>query len=85
MSRPDYAWYTFVLSRQPRYPPNTPEKQKNLGAFFGKNPPGGVAQKLPEFVKALEAKNPSIKSWGILGVSNPPPTFQPTMYNPHHT
>ncbi|KAK4162457.1 Alpha/Beta hydrolase protein [Cladorrhinum sp. PSN259] len=49
------------------YPPNTEEKQKNLGAFFGKNPPPGVAAKLPEFVKALSAKNPSIKSWGILG------------------
>ncbi len=60
----------LVLSRQHRYPPNTPEKQKNLGAFFGKNPPAGVAHKLPEFVKALEAKHHSIKSWGILGVSN---------------
>ena len=59
----------------PRYPPNTPEKQKNLGAFFGKNPPPGVATKLPEFVKALSTQNPSIKSWGIIGVSYlPPPT-----------
>jgi hypothetical protein len=51
-----------------RYPPNTEEKQKNLGAFFGRNPPPGVAEKLPAFVKALSAKNPSIKSWGIVGV-----------------
>ena len=72
----------LVLSRQPRYPPNTPEKQKNLGAFFGKNPPAGVAHKLPEFVKALEAKNRSIKSWGVLGVSKHPTPFHQT---PHHT
>jgi dienelactone hydrolase len=49
------------------YPPNTPQKQKDLGAWFGKNPPAGVAGRLPDLVKALEAKNPSIKSWGILG------------------
>lgn len=49
------------------YPPNTPEKQKNLGAFFGRNPPAGVAARLPEFVKALGAKNPSIETWGIVG------------------
>ncbi|KAK3310779.1 uncharacterized protein B0T15DRAFT_519440 [Chaetomium strumarium] len=53
------------------YPPNTPEKQEKLGAFFGKNPPPGVAQQLPDVVKALQAKNPSIKSWGIIGVSTP--------------
>jgi hypothetical protein len=52
-----------------RYPPNTPEKQKDLGAFFGKNPPSGVAQALPGFVDTLKAKHPEIKSWGILGVS----------------
>ncbi|KAK5662923.1 hypothetical protein OQA88_6335 [Cercophora sp. LCS_1] len=49
------------------YPPNTEEKRKNLGAFFGKNPPPGVAGKLPDFVKALNAKYPSVKSWGIIG------------------
>ncbi|KAK4239326.1 Carboxymethylenebutenolidase [Achaetomium macrosporum] len=49
------------------YPPNTPEKQEKLGAFFGRNPPTGVAQQLPDVVKALQAKNPSIKSWGIIG------------------
>jgi dienelactone hydrolase len=49
------------------YPPTTEEKQKNLGAFFGKNPPSGVAGKLPDLVKSLEAKYPSVKSWGILG------------------
>jgi hypothetical protein len=59
------------LRRFLRYPPNTPQKQKDLGAWFGKNPPAGVAGRLPELVKALEAKNPSIKSWGVLGVSKP--------------
>ncbi|KAK4102173.1 alpha/beta-hydrolase [Parathielavia hyrcaniae] len=49
------------------YPPNTPEKQKNLGAFFSKNPPPGVAGKLPGYVKTLGAKYPEIKSWGIIG------------------
>jgi len=49
------------------YPPNTPEKQKDLGAFFGKNPPTGVAQALPGFVDALKAKHPEIKSWALLG------------------
>jgi len=49
------------------YPPDTKEKQENLGAFFKKNSPPSVAKKLPDLVKALEAKNPSIKSWGILG------------------
>jgi hypothetical protein len=67
------------LRRRLRYPPNTPEKQKNLHAFFGKNPPHGVAGKLPDYVKALGAKHLEIKSWGVLGVSNPSPSsLQPT-------
>ncbi|KAK3365250.1 hypothetical protein B0T24DRAFT_429785 [Lasiosphaeria ovina] len=49
------------------YPPNTPEKQKNLGNFFAKNSPPSVASKLPDYVKALSAENPSIKSWAVLG------------------
>ncbi|KAK3298377.1 Alpha/Beta hydrolase protein [Chaetomium fimeti] len=49
------------------YPPNTPQKQKDLGAFFGKNPPAGVAQSLPGYVDSLKAKHPEIKSWGVLG------------------
>lgn len=53
------------------YPPNTPENQKNLGAFFGRNPPAGVAGQLPGLVKSLAAKNPSIRSWGIVGVRKP--------------
>ena len=49
------------------YPPNNEEKQKKLGAWFGKNPPQGVAGRLQGFVKALEAKYPSVKSFGVLG------------------
>lgn len=52
-----------------RYPPNTEEKQKNLEAFFGRFPPPSVAKQVPDTVKALGEKYPSIKSWGILGVS----------------
>ncbi|KAK4145700.1 uncharacterized protein C8A04DRAFT_10426 [Dichotomopilus funicola] len=50
------------------YPPNTEEKQKNLGAFFGKHSPPSVAQALPGYVDSLKAKHPEIKSWGVLGV-----------------
>ncbi|KAK0628626.1 hypothetical protein B0T17DRAFT_588700 [Bombardia bombarda] len=49
------------------YPPNTEEKQKKFGVFIGKNPPSSAATKLPGYIKALEAKYPSIKSWGALG------------------
>jgi len=49
------------------FPPDTEQKQKDLGAFFEKNGPQGVAAALPDYVKALQAENPSIKSWGIIG------------------
>ncbi|RYC64957.1 hypothetical protein CHU98_g1235 [Xylaria longipes] len=49
------------------FPPDTEEKQKNLGAFFQKNPPPGVASQLPGYVKALSEKYPEIKEWAILG------------------
>ncbi|KAK0723811.1 Alpha/Beta hydrolase protein [Apiosordaria backusii] len=48
------------------YPPNTEEKQKNLSAFFAKNPPPDVAAKLPEYVKALKEKT-GVKEWAVLG------------------
>ena len=59
-----------------RFPPDTEEKQKYLGAFFGKNPPPGVAEKVPAYVKAAQEKNPQIKEWAIMGVRTlpvPPP------------
>ncbi|KAH8882625.1 alpha/beta-hydrolase [Thozetella sp. PMI_491] len=49
------------------YPPDTEQKMKDVGAWFGQHPPQGVADKLPALVKAIEAKYPSIKSWGIIG------------------
>ncbi|KAK4453491.1 Carboxymethylenebutenolidase [Podospora aff. communis PSN243] len=49
------------------YPPDNEDKQKKLGAWFGGNPPNGAAERLPGLVKALEAKYPSIKSWGVFG------------------
>ncbi|KAI0116589.1 Alpha/Beta hydrolase protein [Hypoxylon sp. NC0597] len=49
------------------FPPDTPEKQKNLGAFFQKNPPPSVAAKVPDYVKAVQEKHPEIKSWAIIG------------------
>lgn len=57
------------------FPPDTEEKQKNLGAFFQKNPPPGVSSQLPGYAKALSEKYPAIKEWAILGVSIP-------LYNP---
>ncbi|KAI1259543.1 alpha/beta-hydrolase [Xylariaceae sp. FL1019] len=49
------------------FPPDTPEKQKQLGDFFGKNPPPSVASKVPDYFKAVSAKYPEIKEWAILG------------------
>ena len=53
-----------------RYPPDTEEKQKNLGGFFGKNPPSGVAGAMPGYVKAVKEQNSSITKFGVLGVSD---------------
>ncbi|KAI1337193.1 hypothetical protein F5Y15DRAFT_391708 [Xylariaceae sp. FL0016] len=50
------------------FPPDNEEKQKNLGGFFQKNPPPGVAEKVPDYVKALQAKYPEIKEWAIIGL-----------------
>jgi len=49
------------------YPPTTDQKKKDLGGWFGKHPPAGVAEALPNYVKALNDKYPSVKSWGVLG------------------
>lgn len=52
-----------------RFPPDTEEKQKNLGAFFGRFPPPSVAEKVPAYMKAAKEKFPEVKEWAILGVS----------------
>ncbi|KAI2470084.1 alpha/beta-hydrolase [Annulohypoxylon bovei var. microspora] len=49
------------------FPPDTEEKQKSLGAFFQKNSPPSVAAKVPDYVNAVSAKYPEIKTWAILG------------------
>lgn len=49
------------------YPPDTEEKQKKLGEWFGNNDPNGVAAALQEYVEAAQAANPLITSWAILG------------------
>ncbi|OTA99262.1 hypothetical protein M426DRAFT_325304 [Hypoxylon sp. CI-4A] len=49
------------------FPPDTEEKQKNLGGFFQKYPPPSVAEKVPEYLKAVQAKYPEIKSWALTG------------------
>ncbi|KAK7928916.1 dienelactone hydrolase [Apiospora marii] len=49
------------------FPPDTEEKQKLVGEFFGKNMPSGVADALPDYVKAVQAAHPAITSWAIIG------------------
>ncbi|KAJ1335932.1 dienelactone hydrolase family protein [Microdochium nivale] len=49
------------------FPPDTKEKEEQLGSFFKKFPPPGIAAKVPAYVKAVAEKNPEIKSWAILG------------------
>ncbi|KAH7175550.1 hypothetical protein EDB81DRAFT_874394 [Dactylonectria macrodidyma] len=55
----------FTSSR--RYPPDTEEKQKGLGDFFGKFPPPKIAALVPDYVKAVQAKDSSISKFGIIG------------------
>ncbi|KAJ5318754.1 Alpha/Beta hydrolase protein [Penicillium brevicompactum] len=43
------------------FSPNTEQKQKDLGAWFG------TAAALPQYVAALKAANPSIESWALVG------------------
>lgn len=49
------------------YPPDTKEKEKELGEFFGRFPPPTVAGLLPDYVKAVKEKDASITKFGILG------------------
>ncbi|KAH7316480.1 Alpha/Beta hydrolase protein [Stachybotrys elegans] len=49
------------------FPPDTDEKKKQLGEFFGTFPPPKVAGQVPDFVTAVKEKNPSIEKFGILG------------------
>ncbi|OBR08655.1 Dienelactone hydrolase [Colletotrichum higginsianum IMI 349063] len=49
------------------FPPNTEEKQKNLGGFFQKFPPPNIASLVPDYVKAVQSKYSSLESFGVLG------------------
>ncbi|OJJ42369.1 hypothetical protein ASPZODRAFT_155298 [Penicilliopsis zonata CBS 506.65] len=49
------------------YPPDTEEKQKNLGEWFGQHAPTTTADALPDYVRAVQAANPAIQSWGLIG------------------
>ncbi|KAI1472487.1 Alpha/Beta hydrolase protein [Daldinia caldariorum] len=60
-------WFAGEPAPLEWFPPDTEEKQKNLGAFFQKHSPPSVADKVPGYVSAVAAKYPQIKSWAILG------------------
>ncbi|RSM15936.1 hypothetical protein CEP52_000571 [Fusarium oligoseptatum] len=49
------------------YPPDTDEKKKNLGEFFGTYPPPKIAGLVPDYVKAVLEQDSSISKTGILG------------------
>ncbi|KAK2048680.1 dienelactone hydrolase [Colletotrichum somersetense] len=49
------------------FPPNTEEKQKNLGGFFQKFPPPKISGLVPDYVKAVQSKFSSLESFGIIG------------------
>ncbi|KAF7547761.1 hypothetical protein G7Z17_g7499 [Cylindrodendrum hubeiense] len=49
------------------YPPTTEQQQKDLGQFFGTNPPPKTAGLIPDYVKAVQAKDSSISKFGIIG------------------
>lgn len=54
-------------AHNPSFPPDTEEKQKQLGEFFGTYPPPKVAGQVPAFVDAIKAQDSSLKSFGIVG------------------
>jgi hypothetical protein len=46
------------------YPPDTPEKGKKLGEFFGgPAEPSKTVGKIPGIMEALKKENPEIGSW----------------------
>ncbi len=59
-------------NKNERYPPDNDEKGKALGNFFQTTgAPPKTAAKVPSTLKEIEAKYPSIKTWGVVGVSSP--------------
>lgn len=51
---------------QNSYPPDTEEKQKALGAFFGEFPPPKIAGLVPAYVDAVKAHSPSVSKLAML-------------------
>ncbi|KAM0249025.1 hypothetical protein ACHAQJ_009232 [Trichoderma viride] len=49
------------------YPPDTPEKEKALGEFFGTFPPPKIAGYVPEYVDAVKTHSSSISKLAMLG------------------
>ncbi len=64
-SNADSLWFNS-------YPPDTKEKEKQLGEFFGTYPPPKVAGQVPAYVDAIKAKDSAVTKFGILGVCSPP-------------
>lgn len=48
------------------FPPDTEEKKKQLGDFFGTFPPPDIAGKIPDYVKAIKERD-AVQQFGILG------------------
>lgn len=51
------------------FPPDNEDKQKKVGAFFGKNSPPSFVPKIAGILRDAQAKYPNIKEWGAVGVS----------------
>ncbi|KAI1185246.1 alpha/beta-hydrolase [Nemania serpens] len=60
-------WFMGEPAQLSWLPPDTEEKQKNLGDFFQRFPPPVIASLLPGYVKSLSEKYPEIKEWAVIG------------------
>ncbi|KAI5464605.1 Alpha/Beta hydrolase protein [Mariannaea sp. PMI_226] len=49
------------------YPPDTEQKQRDLGNFFGTYPPPKIAARVPEYVQDVRSANQGISKCGIVG------------------
>jgi dienelactone hydrolase len=49
------------------YPPNTEQKQKDLGAWFSNWPPTKAVDRLPSYLEAARAQFPDTTEWAIIG------------------
>lgn len=60
-------WFVGEPAQLSWLPPDTEEKQKNLGAFFQRFPPPVIASLIPAYVKSVAEKYPEIKEWAVIG------------------